>query len=385
MRTPLHLASANGHADVVRYLLRKNSQPNLADNFKKTALMKAVQQEQEECVAILLEHGADPNLADADGNTALHLAVLSKNTAVAGLLLEHHAKSDAQNQWGFTPFKLAALQQHEELLECLLKKAADRHAQTQCERTALVVPGTHEAHLEEDNLRLQEELDRADTELQEEEEKHLQSEHRVGDLKTALDDKEREVRTSSQKLQDLPLASSETNPTVKQLEEDAQHFASGNSRLEATVQQPSDSLEALPRDLQASASGGELSQQLDMEPRTGMQPEAQKQALQEELSTLLGKCEKLEKNQCQLQEEVTKLHHHLETLGLDGSETEQWKREVEEGVDQEISPNPSPPQLEVQALSRQLVVPTKRLSRFRRALGALRRLFRSCTAGQPQD
>ncbi|XP_029816303.1 putative ankyrin repeat domain-containing protein 19, partial [Manacus vitellinus] len=96
--TPLHLASANGHADVVRYLLRKNSQPNLADNFKRTTLMKAVQQEQEECVAVLLEHGADPNLADADGNTALHLAVLSKNTAVAGLLLEHHANSDAQNQ-----------------------------------------------------------------------------------------------------------------------------------------------------------------------------------------------------------------------------------------------------------------------------------------------
>ncbi|XP_027766117.1 ankyrin repeat domain-containing protein 16-like, partial [Empidonax traillii] len=97
-RTPLHLAAANGHADVVRYLMRKNSQPNLADSFKRTALMKAVQQEQEECVAVLLEHGADPNLADADGNTALHLAVLSKNTAVAGLLLQHNAKSDAQNQ-----------------------------------------------------------------------------------------------------------------------------------------------------------------------------------------------------------------------------------------------------------------------------------------------
>ncbi|XP_032530346.1 ankyrin repeat domain-containing protein 26-like isoform X2 [Chiroxiphia lanceolata] len=336
MRTPLHLASANGHADVVRYLLRKNSQPNLADSFKRTPLMKAVQQEQEECVAVLLEHGADPNLADADGNTALHLAVLSKNTAVAGLLLEHHAKSDAQNQWGFTPFQLAALQQHEEILECLVNKAADRPAQGQGERSALVVPGSHEAHLEEDNLRLQEELDRADVE--EEEEKHLQSEHCVPDLKTVLDDKEREAITSSQKLQDLLLASCETNPTVNQLEEDAQHFASENSRLEATVQQPSNGVEALPRALQASASGGELSQQLDTEPRTGMQLEAPNQALPEELSTLLGKCEQLEKSKCQLQEEVTKLHHHLETLVLDGSQREQCKREVAERADQERSP-----------------------------------------------
>ncbi|XP_051626184.1 ankyrin repeat domain-containing protein 26-like isoform X2 [Manacus candei] len=335
MRTPLHLASANGHADVVRYLLRKNSQPNLADSFKRTALMKAVQQEQEECVAVLLEHGANPNLADADGNTALHLAVLSKNTAVTGLLLEHHANSDAQNQWGFTPFELAALQQHEEILECLVNKAADRPAQAQGERTALVVPGSHEAHLEEDNLRLQEELDRAGAE--EEEEKHLQSEHCVPDLKTALDDKEREAVTSSQELQDLLLASCETNPTVNQLEEDAQDFASENSRLEATVQQPSESVEALPRALQASASGGELSQQMDMEPGTGMQLEAPNQALQEELSTLLGKCEQLEKSKCQLQEEVTKHHHHLETLVLDGSQREQCTREVAEGADQERS------------------------------------------------
>ncbi|XP_039233877.1 ankyrin repeat domain-containing protein 26-like [Pipra filicauda] len=338
MRTPLHLASANGHADVVRYLLRKNSQPNLADSFKRTALMKAVQQEQEECVAVLLEHGADPNLADADGNTALHLAVLSKNTAVAGLLLEHHAKSDAQNQWGFTPLKLAALQQHEEILECLVNKAADRPAQAQGERTALVVPGSHEAHLEEDNLRLQEELDRAGAELQEEEEKHLQSEHCVPDLKTALDAKKREAVTSSLELQDLLLASCETNPTVNQLEEDAQDFASENSRLEGTVQQPSESVGALPRALQASASGGELSQQLDMEPGTGMQLEALNQAVQEELSTLLGRCEQLEKSKCQLQEEVTKHHHHLETLVLDGSQREQCTREVAEGADQERSP-----------------------------------------------
>ncbi|NWQ72589.1 ANR26 protein, partial [Neopipo cinnamomea] len=82
---------------------------------------------------------------------------------------------------------------------------------------------------------------------------------------------------------------------------------------------------------------GELSQQLDMEPKTGMQLEALNQDLQEELSTLHGKCEKLEKSKCQLQEEVTKLHHHLETNMLDGSQTEQCEREVEERAEQEIS------------------------------------------------
>ncbi|NXB03453.1 ANKR7 protein, partial [Cnemophilus loriae] len=136
-RTPLHLASANGHADVIRYLAQMNCQLNLPaepDDLNRTPLMKAVQCQQEECVAIPLEHGADTNLADTDGNTALHLAVLSGSTTVAGQLLEHNASSDAQNQGGYTPLNLAVSKQHEEMLECLLKKAADGHAAEQCER-----------------------------------------------------------------------------------------------------------------------------------------------------------------------------------------------------------------------------------------------------------
>ncbi|NXO76891.1 ANR26 protein, partial [Sitta europaea] len=121
-RTSLHLTSANGCADVVRHLSGKNCQLDLADDLKRTPLMKAVQRQQEECVAILLEHGANPNLADADGNTALHLAVLSDNTIVAGLLLECNANIDAKNQGGYTPLNLAVSKQHEEMLECLLKK-----------------------------------------------------------------------------------------------------------------------------------------------------------------------------------------------------------------------------------------------------------------------
>ncbi|XP_064512155.1 ankyrin repeat domain-containing protein 26-like [Pseudopipra pipra] len=86
-----------------------------------------------------------------------------------------------------------------------------------------------------------------------------------------------------------------------------------------------------------------------MEPKTGMQLEDQNQTLQEELSTLRGKYEKLEKSKCQLQEEVTKVHHHLETFVLDGSQTAQCKREAEERADQEISQKPQDVSLVLQA------------------------------------
>uniref|UniRef100_A0A8C8BG79 Uncharacterized protein n=1 Tax=Otus sunia TaxID=257818 RepID=A0A8C8BG79_9STRI len=132
-RTPLHLACANGHADVVRFLVQENCQLNLADNFKRSPLMTAVQCQQEECVAILLECGADPNLADADGNTALHLAVLSANIAITELLLEHHASTDAQNKEGYTPLDLAVSEYPEKTEGLLQKKGADGHAQEQRE------------------------------------------------------------------------------------------------------------------------------------------------------------------------------------------------------------------------------------------------------------
>ncbi|XP_039426334.1 ankyrin repeat domain-containing protein 26-like isoform X5 [Corvus cornix cornix] len=137
-RTALHLACANGHVDVVTYLVENKCKINLFDNDNRSPLMKAVQCQQEECVAILLEHGADPNLADTDGNTALHLAVLSGNTTLAGLLLENNANIDAQNKEGCTPLILAISEHHEEIMEFLLKKGADVHARDQCERTPLM-------------------------------------------------------------------------------------------------------------------------------------------------------------------------------------------------------------------------------------------------------
>ncbi|XP_051466786.1 ankyrin repeat domain-containing protein 26 isoform X3 [Apus apus] len=137
-RTPVHLACANGHVDVVAYLVENKCQLNLFDNDNKSPLMKAVQCQQEKCVAVLLEHGADPNLADTDGNTALHLAVLSPSTTVMGLLLDHNADIDAQNKEGCTPLILAVSEHQEEIVEFLLKKGADVHARDQCERTPLM-------------------------------------------------------------------------------------------------------------------------------------------------------------------------------------------------------------------------------------------------------
>ncbi|XP_074915154.1 ankyrin repeat domain-containing protein 26-like [Buteo buteo] len=81
---------------------------------------------------------------------------------------------------------------------------------------------------------------------------------------------------------------------------------------------------------------GDLSQQLEIESKKCMQLEAQNQDLREELSTMRGNHEKLEKSKCQLKEEQANLKHHLETNMVDRSQLEQYKREMEERAGQEI-------------------------------------------------
>ncbi|XP_066040616.1 ankyrin repeat domain-containing protein 26-like [Chamaea fasciata] len=490
-RTPLHLSSANGRADVAGHLAGKSCQLNLAEDLERAPLVKAVQHQQEECVAVLLERGAHPNLADANSNAALHLALLSGNTHVAGLLLERDASSDAQNKGGHNPLNVAVSKQHEEMLECLPKKAAGRHTARQCERIAQAFTASHEADVEEDNLHLREELEKLEVELRQMEEKYLNSERCVRDLKTAMDEREREELAAAQELQDQLGAYFENQTAVKQLQEHVQRLEIKAISLEATVQQQSNRIEILQRDLPACASVhnrledmimslqtaqaaaedhhkqvqkqnvlaltskelqsmweeqfrsrsnleervaqldrekadlfeqceserkkvkqlmelkrpvelrldqemrrnlelqknlkrlkrllsratkkiqvyeeremesqlnlkgemknrysemvseverlrtkvAELSQQLDMESKKSMQLEVENRDLREELSTLHGNCEKLEKSKCQLKEEVAKLQHRLETNMVDHSQIEQYKREVDERADQEI-------------------------------------------------
>ncbi|XP_065596991.1 ankyrin repeat domain-containing protein 26-like [Cyrtonyx montezumae] len=219
-------------------------------------------------------------------------------------------------------------QLQQELAEALKKQSMSE--------ASLEVTTRCRSDLEEDNLRLQKELDRVKNKLQESEEQRIQSEHCVHDLKAVLDYQEREISASSQKLQDLLLANSGTNITIKQLEEHVQRLEIENARLEATTKQQTNRIEALQKDLHASASVTELSQKLELESKKCIHLEAQNQDLKEALHTLHESHEKLEKNKRQLKEEVAKLRHHLETNTVNLIQIEQYKKEIDERAAQEV-------------------------------------------------
>jgi hypothetical protein len=72
-RTPLHYAAANGHNDIVKFLLEKGQDISQADKVGLTPLHQAAMRAKVSTVELLLSKGANTEAKDANGNTPLNL------------------------------------------------------------------------------------------------------------------------------------------------------------------------------------------------------------------------------------------------------------------------------------------------------------------------
>ncbi|MBZ3887814.1 Ankyrin repeat domain-containing protein 26 [Sciurus carolinensis] len=142
-RTALHYACVYDQPKVVTLLIKMNSDVNICDDDKSTALIKAVQFQAEECAMILLQSGADPNVMDASGNTALHYAVYSKNTCTTANLLRHKAMIEAKIKDSLTPLLLALKENNQQMAKFLVDMGASVHATDHHGRTSLMLAAGH--------------------------------------------------------------------------------------------------------------------------------------------------------------------------------------------------------------------------------------------------
>lgn len=128
--TPIHLAAAGGHADVIRYLLEQGVPVDIGDNEGTTPLGVAAIHGDVEIARLLIDSGARIDAADQNGETPLHWAAYNGQPEFARMLIALGSDVNARKTNGSTPLHGAAFYDHPECVRLLLESGADVDART---------------------------------------------------------------------------------------------------------------------------------------------------------------------------------------------------------------------------------------------------------------
>ena len=115
-QTPLYMASSRGHVEVVRSPLDRGADPNAqCDDYgvielNWTPLLVASEKGGVEIVRVLLEHGAGVHYRDNFGTSPMHIALRhnSESSGLSLLLLDHGANPNATDIWRNTALYVAS-------------------------------------------------------------------------------------------------------------------------------------------------------------------------------------------------------------------------------------------------------------------------------------
>ncbi len=126
--TSLHIASQEGHKDVVELLLKYKADTNAARNDGTTSLHIASLKGYKAIIELLLQNGADINAKLNDGHTSLHIASKNWHKDTVKLLLKHKADPHIITNHGITPRMIAKAEGNDEvakILEDVMKNASN--------------------------------------------------------------------------------------------------------------------------------------------------------------------------------------------------------------------------------------------------------------------
>lgn len=126
--TPLMEAVAEGHIDIMEYLVEKGDSVNAQTNTTQriTALMIACERGDQYSSEYLINHGADVNLTTESRYSPLMSAVISGNYNLVDYLIQKGAKvNHKENHTGWNALRVAIYYDHTRIQKLLLEHGAD--------------------------------------------------------------------------------------------------------------------------------------------------------------------------------------------------------------------------------------------------------------------
>ncbi|XZE52528.1 ankyrin repeat domain-containing protein [Planctomycetaceae bacterium SH139] len=124
--TPLMLAAERGCLPIVRLLISLGTNINATNEFRQTALLYAVRENQLSTVNLLLKSGADPNVVMVDGDFVLREAATSSiDLRICRALLKSGADPCSVNKMGGTALHIAAFHGRADVARLLIRAGAN--------------------------------------------------------------------------------------------------------------------------------------------------------------------------------------------------------------------------------------------------------------------
>jgi len=123
--TPLCCSAANGHKDIVEFLITKGADVNTKGKHRSTPLGNAAFCGHREVVELLIANGAEINpKSRLTSSTPLHRAILGGNETVVKILIANGANVNTKDKSGDTPLDLARENRHNDIADLLRKHGA---------------------------------------------------------------------------------------------------------------------------------------------------------------------------------------------------------------------------------------------------------------------
>ncbi len=153
--TALMIAAADCDIpSTVQALIDAGAQINATDDFKNTALFRAVINQCVENIKILTQAGARVDIRSMDGQTPLAIASTDGNVVVVNALLDAHANPNLAINRGFTPLMNAVEEGHLDVVQALLDHGALVTIKNENDQTALDIARDAEGEHRDEIIKL---------------------------------------------------------------------------------------------------------------------------------------------------------------------------------------------------------------------------------------